>query len=159
MIFGELEIEDIIFRRSPKGAHRVTIAQCLCHRCGRRKEILLSRITQGGAKTCGCRTPENLATGQKIRKEYVVGGSLACALVGRRPNQNSSTGHTGVSQMKGGRFRAYITFRRKQYYLGTFDQIEDAVHARKEAEDKIYGDFLDWYRETYPDRWERLSKK
>ena len=61
--------------------------------------------------------------------------------------------------MKGGRFRAYITFRRKQYYLGTFDQIEDAVHARKEAEDKIYGDFLDWYRETYPDRWERLSKK
>ncbi|MEY8396201.1 hypothetical protein AALB64_15525 [Lachnospiraceae bacterium 45-P1] len=57
------------------------------------------------------------------------------------------------------KYRAYINFQRKQYSLGLFSRIEDAVAARKEAERQIYGDFLRWYEEAYPENWERLKQR
>jgi hypothetical protein len=36
--------------------------------------------------------------------------------------------------------------------LGSFRIIEDAVEARKKAEDRLYGEFLEWYYETHPGR-------
>lgn len=36
-------------------------------------------------------------------------------------------------------------FRKKKYNLGRFDNIEDAITARKKAENEIFGSFLGWY--------------
>ena len=41
---------------------------------------------------------------------------------------------------------------KKSYWLGTFDKIEDAVSARKEAERHLYGDFLEWYEASYKNK-------
>lgn len=38
-------------------------------------------------------------------------------------------------------------FRKKCYYLGGCDHLEDAAKARAEAEKKVFGDFLKWYEE------------
>lgn len=35
---------------------------------------------------------------------------------------------------KDGSYRAYITFRHKQYHLGVYASLEEAASARKEAE-------------------------
>lgn len=40
---------------------------------------------------------------------------------------------------------------KKNYYLGIYSRFEDAVRARKEAEDRIFGEFLKWYYDNYPD--------
>lgn len=51
---------------------------------------------------------------------------------------NSTTKVNGVSKRKDGSYRAYITIDRKQIHLGVFDDINDAIQARKEADNK-YG--------------------
>lgn len=58
-----------------------------------------------------------------------------------------------------GKYRAYINFKRKQYYLGLYEKIEDAVFARKQAEKHVYGEFLDWYASEHPEEWEKINKK
>ena len=37
---------------------------------------------------------------------------------------------------------AEIMFRKKKYNLGRFDNIEDAITARKKAKNEIFGSFL-----------------
>lgn len=67
---------------------------------------------------------------------------------------------TGVSYYaKYGKYRAYINFQRKQYYLGLYEKIDDALKARKSAEENIYGNFLKWYQDTYPEEWKRIKMK
>ena len=44
---------------------------------------------------------------------------------------------------------AQIMFKQKCYYLGGYEQIDDAAEARAEAEEKLYGDFLKWYDTAY----------
>ena len=57
------------------------------------------------------------------------------------------------------RYRSYITFKRKQYSLGCYKKLEEAIEARKKAEENIYGGFLEWYKGTYPKEWEIINKK
>lgn len=44
---------------------------------------------------------------------------------------------------------AQIEFQGKNYNLGRYDKIEDAAAARKEAEEHLFGPFLDWFYETH----------
>lgn len=48
---------------------------------------------------------------------------------------------------------------KQKYHLGSFKNIDAAVNAREEAENKLYADFLEWYAEEYPERWKRLKKR
>lgn len=55
----------------------------------------------------------------------------------KRVGKNSRTGIKGVCPL-GDRFRAYISIGGKRIYLGVHDNIEDAIKARKEAEEKYH---------------------
>lgn len=59
---------------------------------------------------------------------------------------------------KYGKYRAYVNFKRKQYYLGLYEKIDDALKARKSAEENIYGN-LKWYQDTYPEEWKKIKMK
>lgn len=55
---------------------------------------------------------------------------------------NNTSGTTGISWHKGvGKWRARINVNGKEVHLGYFDKFEDAVKARKEAEDKYFGEY------------------
>ena len=56
-------------------------------------------------------------------------------------SKNNSSGCTGVRKNIKGKWSALITVRRNRIYLGSFDNYEDAVKARKEAEEKYFGEF------------------
>ena len=43
--------------------------------------------------------------------------------------------------------------------MGRYYNIEDAATVRKEAENALFGDFLKWFQEVYPERWEKFNKK
>lgn len=134
--------------------------RCRCEKCGEETEIFLCRLKCGGAKQCAKCSQKNLDTGRETVRNTCVSGTSVTAIDGRRKrNKNSTTGHNGVSQMPSGMYRAYINFRRKQYHLGAFADINDAIAARERAEKEIYGDFLKWYAETYPEKWEKIKKK
>ena len=55
---------------------------------------------------------------------------------------NNTSGATGVRwREKSHKWEARIVFQHKQYSLGFFDDFQDAVNARQEAEKKYYGEF------------------
>lgn len=157
-VFGELEVIGIDGIRQYCGSRKIFVS-CRCS-CQNIVDIPLYRLKSGQAKTCGHDQSKNLRLGKKITECSHSMGTLVSAIDGRRAtNKNSQTGITGVSRMPGGKYRAYINFRRKQYHLGCYADLEDAKKARKIAEKKIYGGFLEWYAATYPEQWEKIKKK
>ena len=59
-----------------------------------------------------------------------------------RMNCPSTNSHRGVSyHRQSGKWQAYIKKDGKQYALGMYINLEDAVAARKEAEEKYYGEY------------------
>lgn len=58
----------------------------------------------------------------------------------KRIQSNNTTGYVGISWHKRDRvWEANITINKKQLYLGRYDNIDDAICARKEAERKYFG--------------------
>ena len=55
----------------------------------------------------------------------------------QREGKDSITGVAWIAN----RWQAYITLNNKDYRLGRFEKYEDAVKARKEAEQKYFGEF------------------
>lgn len=47
---------------------------------------------------------------------------------------NNTSGHMGVSRTNSGNWRSYITVNNRQLCLGTYEDINDAINSRKEAE-------------------------
>lgn len=62
-------------------------------------------------------------------------------IINRNLTSKNTSGYTGVSKRKDGRFRAYISVNRKQIHLGLFDTAKQAYKVRLKAEKKYYGEF------------------
>lgn len=127
---------------------------CKCD-CGSTVEMTRSQILPSSStSSCGCVRRElakktsrkPFETGSKLLKELHHDGTLIVAIDGtRKKNKNNTTGVKGVSRNKDGRYRAYITLRRKQKHLGVFNTLEEAKLARKEAEELYYKPIVeDW---------------
>lgn len=135
-----------------------TVVKCRCRKCGSVTSIRLRRLRQGVVKQCKYCGQQNLKKGRTLVDMASKEGTNVFSL-GNKINKNNTTGVKGVSYMhKYNKYRAYINFKRKQYYLGMYSSIEDAEEARKKAEEKIYGEFLEWYAETYPEEWKKIKK-
>lgn len=50
---------------------------------------------------------------------------------------DNTSGITGVSVRKSGKFQAFINAHNQRTYLGSFTRLEDAISARKEAEKRL----------------------
>ena len=56
--------------------------------------------------------------------------------------KTNKSGVSGVCWHKGnGKWEATITYKYKQIYLGSFDTLEEATKARKDAEEEYFGEF------------------
>ena len=141
-----------------KTGKRKTLCRCIC---GKEKAVLPASLGTGKSLSCGCRRAEKQSDkqlkgkekGQDIVRE--IHAANVTAGMDRSLNKNSSTGYTGVSYMKEcNKYRAYITLHRKQIGLGCFDDIKDAVEARKNAELKYFGK----YREIVKEIKEKYKK-
>lgn len=137
----------------------VPIMTCQC-KCGNIVDIPLARLKAGQAKKCKQCSKKHLELGHKIIQTASVDGTSIIGIDGRRQkNKNNTSGYTGVSwNTRQKKWRAYINFKRKQYCLGNYDNLDDAIQARKDAEKFIYGNFLKWYQKTYPKQWEKIEK-
>lgn len=143
-----------------KGPKNRTLAVCLCPVCNQEFETPIARVKISNMQSCvKCSRNTNLPAGKSIHTELQIDGTSIDGIMRKNINKNSSTGIRGVSKFKNGSYRAYIMFKRKYYHLGLYQTLEDAAHARKLAEQKIYGDFLDWYKDTFPDKYARYFIK
>lgn len=89
---------------------------CVCKACGNPCVIQQNRLHI--YKSCGCLLGLAQRDLYNRRAVYEHDGTLVNELLNSRQiNKNSTTGHRGVSRMKDGKYRAYITLRRKQIHL------------------------------------------
>lgn len=58
----------------------------------------------------------------------------------RKPDRNSKSGIKGVYP-ENGKWRVMISYNRKQYRLGTYSDIQEAIKVRQRAEEHFYGAF------------------
>lgn len=139
--------------------NNISYARCLCLKCNQESSIRYISLTSGSIKTCYNCAKENLKKGHQRMSDLSKGGTNLTTAT--RPenlkNSNNTSGYTGVSQLKSGRYRANIKFKCKQYHLGVYDTPEDASKAYQEAKKKLYDGFLEWYQENYPNLWEKYK--
>lgn len=55
--------------------------------------------------------------------------------------KNNTTGYTGVTRTRNGRYLARITANGTRHYIGTYDSFSDAVKARHDAEIRLHGEW------------------
>lgn len=115
-----------------------TAWRCLCD-CGRETVTVTQRLRDGRTRSCGCLKPGSLP-----RPMYIDGTCpemLAAAMVARK---NNTSGVPGVDwRADKARWRASICFKGKRRCLGSYARFEDAVKARKQAEEAYFKTFLE----------------
>lgn len=137
--FGRLTAVEMTDKRDRKGS---IYWKCRCD-CGRETFVTSDVLRRGAVKSCGCLQRENR---KKITDQlHRVEGTCIEFLNNRKTRRDNTSGCRGVYLLRSGRYRADIGFRGKKYQLGTFDRFDEAVAARMEAEDLVYGGFLKAY--------------
>lgn len=145
--FGNLTVTEYAGKRS--GMHRWL---CVCD-CGNTTVVGQTLLQSGKTKSCGCLQAKMALENMK----YVDGTSVTrLESAGKHLNSANTSGHNGVYfNRKTQKWIAKIGFKRKNYYLGSFQDLQDAIEARRKAEERLYGEFLDWYYASCPNKQEK----
>lgn len=117
---------------------------CKCD-CGNMCYVSANNLTRKkrGTISCGCAVELDSANAANI-----VYGTNVGNIMTDKPVKRSKTGVRGVYYSSAqDRYYAAIGFRGRQYYITSSEDISVCVKARKEAEKRIFGDFLEWLEE------------
>ncbi len=148
--FGRLTALYATESRDKKGS---VMWHCRCD-CGKELEVSYNSLLYCSIKSCGCKKIEH---NQELSSwlTRIDGTSLDLIRSEKLPS-NNTTGIKGVYLVRG-KYVAKITFQKKTYFLGSFSDKNDAIEARKEAEDIIFkyvSEFYDEYKrkaDIFPD--------
>ncbi len=158
--FNHFKTKDIINKRygrlvaikptDKKDTNGSTIWKCKCD-CGNTVEVSISLLEKGAVKSCGCLARETSSrNGKKIAKqalEYCIDNTNVRNLTSKLAKNNTS-GVKGVHWDKvRNKWVAQIEFKKKHYFLGRFSKKEDAIKARKKAEETMFDDFIEQLEE------------
>ena len=161
--FGRLLVLGI----SPKKDGSRRLWTCRCD-CGKEVDVSVSKLNSGHQTSCGCwKAVLNANAGNVVKKSIKTDEhrKKQAAISIKRysdgwKSPTNTSGYTGVSfSRSNGKFQAYINVGGKKYNLGYYYTAEEAAKIRKVAENKIHGDFLNWYAENYPKQWEKIKKR
>jgi len=117
-----------------KNCRKDRIWRCAC-KCGKIVELPATRLLTGNTLSCGCMKAENIL----IDSKCIGGTQLVSSLKEDMKKTDTLSGYTGVAP-KGHKWYAYITYRGKRYYLGTYPKKEDAIKARAKAKELVMED-------------------
>lgn len=110
------------------------IWHCRCD-CGNELDIPYNTLVFCNQKSCGCQKKEH---DRKLGSYLThVADTSVDMLKSKKIPKDNTTGYKGVYLIRG-KYVAKIVFQKKAYYLGTFDNLEDAAQARREAEEVLF---------------------
>lgn len=143
--FGCLIAREATDQRGPDGS---VLWRCVCD-CGGTTLQPSSVLTGGRVTSCGCKSRENDVLRRRL--DYIDGTCVQFLQNTGTLRADNTSGTRGVFPHRG-KWRARITFKKKTYDLGDYARLEDAVRVRKTAEGQLFGEFLDWYHDSFPRR-------
>ena len=127
------------------GSHTAWLCRC---DCGQEAVIATRRLRAGRRISCGCdKDGLNEIPGGAGRASLTfVDGTCVEMIRASTVRCNNTSGVPGVEWCKRkGHWRASICFKGTRRYLGSYIRFEDAVQARKRAEEELYRPFLAEY--------------
>lgn len=114
------------------------IWECKCE-CENIVFYSVNTLRRGKVHSCGCLYNETRQDCVKARKDIGDHTSISSLVAAKKTMKTNTSGYTGVYfDKRSERWNAYINFKKKRYYLGSYRDIEDAVKARKDAEERIH---------------------
>lgn len=105
--------------------------------CGKTKELVFTQVLSGEVTSCSCQNKgknSNLAS-LDVRKKQIE-------FYKTKTQKNNKTGYTGISIVNG-KYRVRIQINHKAKHIGYFNNLQDAIKARKIAEEKYFKQLLD----------------
>ena len=141
-VFGELTVLGRSDKRGPRGARTTPMWECRCS-CGEITYKATDTLTNPDKSMCRrCAELHNAAAARK-ESGFVEGTQIGKLRMDDKP-VDSVTGVRGVTyDGRKNLYRAQLIFQGKRHYLGSYRNLEDAVKARKRAEEDIFAPFLD----------------
>lgn len=145
-VVGLARIEKVLYKN---GTRNRFYWECKCD-CGNVVIIDGKKLKTGKINSCGdIKRNENKGytqIGNEFKKENILKeGTRLDNLSGKLSKANTS-GVRGVSFKKDkNKFKATIGFKKKTYFLGYYDKLEDAKKAREKAEQELYKPILEKY--------------
>ena len=119
---------------------RRTAWRCRCD-CGQETVVKTYRLRSGHTTSCGCRGARDNPR-SALGLTY-IDGTCVEMLRAKTVRRNNTSGVPGVEWVaRKQRWRASICFKGKRHYLGSYRSFDDAVKARKEAEEEFHDRFL-----------------
>lgn len=128
--FGELSVTGFSFDKK--------YIYCNCS-CGKKAIVEKQNLLNGHTRSCG--HLKNLDYSERV-------DGIKVSMLTTKLYKTNTSGYTGVSKRNNGKWVAYITLDYKRYFLGEYNYIEQAINARKNAEEKLYSPLLRKYEST-----------
>ena len=138
--FGKLKVIRRSDRRGKRGKRSVPLWECLCE-CGNITYKATDTLTNPDLSMCGECAKQYASAKMREMAGYIDGTQL-CSL-GDKLLSNNTSGCRGVYfDKKSEKWRARLKFKGKQMNFGSYSTFDEAVKARRQAEDEYYGKFL-----------------
>ncbi len=140
--YGKLEVIGRSDKRGSRGARTVPLWECRCE-CGAICYKATDTLTNPEISMCNDCVGK-YATEKARAKAGFVDGTQISKITSTKLISTNTSGCRGVYWDKNsGKWRARLRFKGKNYNFGTYKKFEDAVKARKNGEQLIYGKFLE----------------
>lgn len=124
------------------------IWECRCD-CGNTCNVESSVLVSKKKTSCGCYKIELIKERRKLAfkahlDKNIIDNTNVSIINREKPIKSNKSGVTGVSwDASRNKWVAQIWFQNKYRNLGRFDKKEDAIRARKEAEENLHKKFLE----------------
>ena len=156
--FKSLELKNQIvngitlLEKTDKKRRGAILWKCKCF-CGNIFFAEAYRIKNGEISSCGCKKKvfrkDNFEKARKELSKSFKEGTCLSLIANNKVRKNNKSGVTGISIRQNKYSVSYIVricVQGKNIRIGTFKDIEEAIKARKEAEEKYYKPILDKYK-------------
>lgn len=138
---GRLTVLERSDRYGDRGNRRTQLWKCRCD-CGAITYKATDVLTNPKMSMCqDCAAIYSITKARE--KAGFEGGTQISRIRDVKSASDNASGVRGVYlDTKTGRYRARLKFQGKLYNLGSYACLEDAVKARRQGEEEIYGKFL-----------------